>query len=68
MTQMSHILALAVAMTLTTAPAVLADQPMTTTTRAPVVVEPAPPPDPGITQGDLIILGLFAALAALASN
>ena len=62
--QMSQTVALAVTMALT-APAVLAESHMTPSGEQIVV---APAPEPAVSQGDIILIGLLAALAALAKN
>ena len=62
--QSSRIVALAVTMALA-APAVLAESHMTEAGDQ-IVVAPAPTPE--ITEGDVILIGLLAALAALARN
>ena len=64
MTQTSRIVALAVTMALA-APAVLAESHLTDSGDQIVV---APAPEPAVTEGDIIIIGLLAALAALAKN
>ena len=64
MTRMSHTVALAVTMALA-APAVLAES-HTTAPGDPMMTAPAPAPT--VSQGDLIIMGLLAALAALANK
>ena len=61
---MSQTVALAVTMALA-APAVLAESHMTPSDDQVVV---APAPEPALSQGDIIIFGLLAALAALARN
>lgn len=60
---MSHIVALAVTLMLTTAPAVLAENNVTAT-RADAIAEP----QPTVPQGDIIVIGLFAALGTLANG
>ena len=62
--QTSQTVALAVTMALA-APAVLAESHMTDPANEIVV---APAPEPAVSQGDILIIGLLAALAALAKK